>query len=461
MTIRWTLRIAAAALAVAAGPLVVPGTAAAVPPTSPDCKPPQQHQRITDVPWHVRRYTPERIWPLSTGAGVKVAVIDSGVDGAHPQLAGRVANGQDFLDTQPNARFDCVGHGTGVASIIAATGAPGIGFTGLAPGVEIVPLRVSEQIVVDDGQSRGNAVSPAGLAQAIDVAVASGAKVINMSIYFFAGSDVIRAAIERARRNDVVIIAAVGNAHKNEGGPDAVTYPAAYDGVVGVGSIDENGARVAESQVGPFVDLVAPGANITLAANRSGDHWIGSGTSFAAPHVAAAAALVRSRWPNLTAEQVVDRLTATASPARGGPRSDEYGYGEVDPYRAVNDRYTGGSPQPAEGLAWSGQDAAAVREQARRERAWRLAAAAVGVAVGLSVVVLAAVWLVPRGRRRRWLPGNAAPATRPDPAEETATYAWSLGTPPTFAHPDRAEDEEIVRQVRARRAARGRPAPPR
>jgi hypothetical protein len=162
----------------------------------------------------------------------------------------------------------------------------------------------------------------------------------------------------------------------------------------------------------------------------------------------------------MTAEEVVERLTATASPARGGPRSDEYGFGEIDPFRAVNDGFTGGRPQPAEPLAAAGDNAAATRDQARRNRAWRVAAVAIAVALGLAVAVLAVVWVVPRGRRRRWQPGRVLLPGESYEADAAATFAWSLGPPPALAHPDRAVDEELVRQIRSRRARMSRPEPP-
>ena len=171
------------------------------------------------------------------------------------------------------------------------------------------------------------------------------AKVINISAYYYVDDPLVRAAIAYARQNDVVVVAAVGNGHSNTPGEkDPTPYPAAYDGVLGVGSIDESGARASDSQVGPYVDLVAPGVRITMAANRSGDYWVAQGTSFAAPLVAAAAALFRARFPGMKADEVVRRLEATADPVRGGPRSDEYGYGEVDPYRAVNEVTAKGKP---------------------------------------------------------------------------------------------------------------------
>jgi len=445
-----SLALVTALTACAAAPAFAVRPAFAIPPTSPDCKPPQTHRLIPEAPWHLRRYAPQRIWPLTNGAGVTVAVIDSGVDGAHPQLQGRVDAGKDFLDNQPTAGFDCVGHGTAVASIIAGVPRNGIGFSGIAPGVRILPIRVSERILVDSTERQGASVNFAELARAITYAVDQGARVINLSLYHFTDDKQVRDAIADARRRDVVIVAAVGNSHNQAGGEkDRTPYPAAYDGVIGVGAIDENGVRVPESQVGPFVDLVAPGANVTVAANRSADHWVVEGTSFAAPHVAAAAALLRSRWPTMKADQVVRRLLATADPARGGPRSDGYGAGEVDPYRAVNETHASGTPQRAEPLPVNRQERAAA-QAAARARVQRVAGWLTGGALLLTALIFVLAWILPKGRGRRWRPG-ATPVSTPAEAAEAGMYSWSLGPAPALAHPDRAVTEEFARELRQRR----------
>jgi type VII secretion-associated serine protease mycosin len=447
------MRYALALLVAALGVLAPVRPAYAIPPTSPDCKAVQNHRLITETPWPVRRYQPDRIWPLSTGTGVTVAVIDSGVDAGHPQLAGRVDAGKDFLDNRPSAGFDCVGHGTGVASIIGATPREGVGFVGLAPGVRILPVRVSERSeVTADGGSQGASVDSGGLAQAIRFAVDQHARVINMSIYQFVDDQRVHDAVDYARAHDVVVVAAAGNAHDTTAGAvDPTPYPAAYDGVVGVGSIDQSGARSADSQVGPYVDLVAPGSDVTMAANKSGDYWVGEGTSFAAPYVAAAAALVRSRWPAMSADDVVRQLEGTADTVPGGPHRGAYGYGEVDPFRAVNEVISKAKPEQAAPLARPVRDVAAERAAASRARTLRLAGwFAVAVVVVIGLVFLLA-WVLPRGRRRQWRAGETPVSAPAAPDDDSGMYSWSLGPPPAIPNPDRAVDEELVRILRERR----------
>ncbi|MCA2214982.1 type VII secretion-associated serine protease mycosin [Jidongwangia harbinensis] len=363
-------------------------------------RPPAPAAVRTAVPAEVRRFDVPSLAALATGAGVRVAVVDSGVDAAHPQLRGRVAAGRDFLRGGPGGREDCVGHGTGVASVIAAAAVDGTGFQGLAPGATIVPVRISEQEQID-GEAVGAQGSAADFARAIVWAAdpAGGdAQVINLSLAMTADDAGVRRAVARAVAAGVVVVAAVGN-RAGEGNP--TPYPAAYPGVIGVGAVAADGTRSEFSQRGRYVDLVAPGAGVTVAAPGSGHRPV-DGTSYAAPFVAGAAALVRERFPRATPEQVARRLFATADPAPGGGRSAEYGFGVVNPYRALTETLgplRERSPEPAVVFT---DDPAAVAVRARRDAAQRraLLLAGGGVAGMVLAVVVAGVWR--GGRRRGW-----------------------------------------------------------
>ncbi|BCJ49163.1 hypothetical protein Asp14428_06380 [Actinoplanes sp. NBRC 14428] len=277
--------------------------------------------KVSDAqPYEDQLFAPERLAPFATGAGVRVAVIDSGVDATHPQLRGQVAAGRDFLHGNADGRQDCVGHGTAVASIIAATPRQSAGLRGLAPGATVVPVRVSEQVDTDRGSAPSGPASPAKFAQAIDWAAdpARGdADVINMSLVMTDKSEAVRAAVARAVDRGVVVVAAAGNhGAPDEGNP--TPYPAAFPGVIGVGAINADGVRGDFSQHGEYVDVMAPGVGVTIAARRSG-HTSGQGTSYATPFVSATAALVRQRFPSLTPAQVARRILATADPAPAAP----------------------------------------------------------------------------------------------------------------------------------------------
>jgi type VII secretion-associated serine protease mycosin len=409
--------IAAVVVAVSA-PLVVGGPAVAAPPTGA-CQgtPDPAHEVVTELPWAQQLLDLNRTWPHSTGAGVTVAVVDSGVDADHPQLRGKVLPGADFyLVGNLPGNFDCVSHGTGVASIIAASPAPGIGFRGVAPDARILPVRITDRELSDNGEA--TPINPDVVGQGIRYAADNGADVINLSLSGHGDYRAIGAAVAYARAKDVLVVAAVGNRADWGALP---SFPAAYDGVLGVGSLTIAGERAAGSQVGPYVDIMAPGEDV-LAATRVGGHDYWAGTSFAAPFVAGVAALVRSAWPDLTASEVADRILATADPAPGGRDSAAYGAGIVDPYRAVTEDLTDAGPLMVPPVVESPPDHAAMREAAWW--AGTSAAAKIGTGLVLLAIVVAAVlgWFLPRGNRRGWYAGRApappAVANRSEPPDQ-------------------------------------------
>lgn len=264
------------------------------------------------------------VWRSSTGANVVVAVVDSGVDARHADLAGRVLAGADFTGNAANGQVDVSAdaHGTSVAGVIAGTGrgAGGQAVTGLAPGAEILPVRVAD----------GAAADPVAMAQGIDYATKHGARVINISMCMPALNPQVRDAVAAAIQSDIVVIAAAGN--------DALTgnrpkYPAALPGVLAVAGTDAAGNRWPNSESGDYISLAAPAVGI-YTAGAQGGYLTATGTSFAAPQVAAAAALLRSAYPGENATQIINRLTGTAT-SNGHGRTPELGYGIVNPSRAL------------------------------------------------------------------------------------------------------------------------------
>ena len=357
----------------------------------------------TATPYEARLYDLPRLASLATGRGVRVAVVDSGVDARHPQLTGRVDTGRDLLHGDPTGRQDCVGHGTGVASIIAARPVDGVPFHGLAPQATVVPVRISEREQIG-GERVGVDGSPAAFARAIAWAAdpaGGNAQVINLSLVLTDDDAAVRRAVARAVAAGVVVVAAAGNV-----GPAGPTpYPAAYPGVIGVAAVTAGGVRAAFSQRGAHVDLAAAGDGVTVAAPGAG-HRTGQGTSYAAPYVSATAALILQRFPAATPAQVQRRLIATADPAPGGVRSDDYGYGLLNPYRALTETLGSQAPVspgpavlPADGPA---AVALRVRRDRARDRALIVGAAGAGAVTvaGLLAVVLR------RGRRRGWRPAG-------------------------------------------------------
>jgi type VII secretion-associated serine protease mycosin len=391
--------VIALVITLAIGPVAGPAAASAAIRAAAACtSSPPAANVIADVPWPQARYDLAALSQISQGAGVTVAVLDSGVDIVNPQLAGQVVAGGDMIDSTGDGRTDCVGHGTAVASIIAARPMPGAGLSGLAPAARILAVRVSDRI--DNGEGVTGPGDLRDLIEGINEAVRRRPGVINLSISTGADDPDLRAAIQSALDADIVVVAAAGNYHDRG---DPRPYPASYDGVVGVGAIAADGQRVAKSQVGSYVDIVAPGDGVIGAAPRSG-HLSYQGTSFATPFVAATAALIRSRWPQLDRTEVVRRLLATADPAAGARPSPDYGYGVVNPMRALTELLppvpgvVAVTPTPVvrPGLGRLSQRPAPTP--------LALAAAAVLVLAAAAVVTLAAA--MPAGRRRRWRPGR-------------------------------------------------------
>ncbi|WP_370948058.1 type VII secretion-associated serine protease mycosin [Amycolatopsis sp. cg5] len=279
------------------------------------------------VPWAQQQLAPQRVWPLTRGEGVVVAVVDTGVDGSIPQLAGgKVQRGVDL--TSPGngpADSDCFGHGTFLAGIIAASASPDTGFAGVAPGVTILPIRCATS-------GEAGALTPGGMAKGIRQAVDSGANVINISASTTLQDGDLAAAVRYAVERDVVVVASAANGAKDG---DPVTYPASYPGVIAVGAVDVNGQRADFSQTGPYLSLMAPGVDVISVGPKGAGHWQGSGTSYAAPFVTAAAALVRAYRPSLTAAQIKHRLEVTANHPPVAMPHPAVGWGTVNLLAAV------------------------------------------------------------------------------------------------------------------------------
>ncbi|MER6765089.1 MULTISPECIES: type VII secretion-associated serine protease mycosin [Amycolatopsis] len=417
----------ATVLTVASLPFVLGGGPARAAPPAGACTNAQPaHPEITAQPWAQQMLAPESAWRYTRGGGVVVAVVDSGVDADHPQLRrpGKVLPGRDFVAGQDlPGSFDCDSHGTAVASIVAADPVPGVGFRGVAPDAAVLPVRVSDQDLTDQGQIQR--INPQTVASGIVYAVGQGARVLNLSMSGTADFPAIREAVAYAVASDVVVVAAAGNAQQ-DASTKLPSYPAAYPGVLGVGAVDIDGARASSSQIGPYVGLVAPGAKV-LAATRVDGHAYDDGTSFATPFVAGTAALVRAAWPNLSAPEVIRRLEATASPARGGQASDAYGAGLVNPYRAVTD---GMNLAPSAGIP--AYHPAPVDRAAAAHAEWLRSSAstaswlAFGGAGALLLVVLIVV-VLRRGRRRGWRASRAAALPAEPVAEELPDQVSLLG----------------------------------
>ncbi|MFI6055933.1 type VII secretion-associated serine protease mycosin [Streptomyces violascens] len=306
---------------------------------------PAQAESTRAKEWFLDAMKADEIWRSSTGKGITVAVIDSGVDANNPDLKGQVLPGKDFAQGQPgDEHTDYEGHGTGMAGLIAGTGAygGGNGAFGLAPGAKILPVRMpkpgdaANQAEVEE---RFNTVAP----QAIRYATDQGAKVINLSLEVSEGSPQLTAAVKYALDKGVLIFAAVGNSGE---GANEVMYPAATPGVVGVAAVGKDLRRTAESEHGAQVDLAAPGDDMVHPCKSETGLCRTHGTSDATAIASASAALIWSKHPEWTNNQVLRvMLNTIGAPTDGAKRNDSIGYGIVRPRVALENP---GDPGPAD-----------------------------------------------------------------------------------------------------------------
>lgn len=295
---------------------------------------PAQADSIRSQQWHLDAMHADEMWKTSTGAGVTVAVIDSGVDADVPDLRGQVLEGKDFSGLPGNANTESKGHGTRMALFIAGSG-KGAGAFGLAPGAKILPLHASGTNFKTDSQS---------ISSAIRYAADSNAKIINISKGSPGESPEEADAVHYALSRGKIIFAAVGNSGDKA---NLVEYPAAFPGVVGVSAVDRQIKAAPWSQSGPQVVLAAPGADMVApCTNGTSGLCTGDGTSDATALASASAALIWSVHPDWTANQVLRVLINTAGgPANGEKRSDTIGYGVVRPRIALQNP---GDPGPAD-----------------------------------------------------------------------------------------------------------------
>ena len=249
--------------------------------------------------------------PLPDASTVKVAVLDTGIDATHPDLAGRItAYNHDGTST-----LDIIGHGTHVAGIIAANPNNRVGIAGICTP-ELHIWKIFGDTPADDGEYY---VDELMYQRALNAARNAGVRVVNLSIGGVMRSRTEELLFRRLVQSGAVVVAAMGNEFE-DGNP--TEYPAAYPGVVAVGAIDEASRRASFSNTGRHIDLSAPATNIlstlpmkTSPARKKVDTKYGawSGTSMATPHVTAGAALIISKQPGWTPTQVADRLKTTAT----------------------------------------------------------------------------------------------------------------------------------------------------
>ncbi|MFE5892701.1 type VII secretion-associated serine protease mycosin [Streptomyces sp. NPDC056462] len=352
--------------------------------------------------WALDAMHTEEAWQTTKGKGITVAVLDTGVEADHPDLAGNVLMGKDMVGFGAE-RGDraWARHGTAMAGIIAGHGhgaGNGDGVMGIAPEAAILPVRV----ILEDGDparakarsSRGNA-----LAEGIRWAADHGADVINLSLgddsksaHPEAGED---EAVQYALKKGSVVVASAGNGGEKG---DHISYPAAYPGVIAATAVDKFGTRASFSTRRWYATVSAPGVNVVIA-DPDHKYYEGWGTSAAAAFVSGAVALVKAAHPGLTPAQIKKLLEDTARNAPADGRDDSRGYGFIDPAAAIKEasRMERKKLQPAaygEEYFGSGPDASESGDDAS---SWTAPLA--GGAGGLLLVSAVVVWRGRRGRR--------------------------------------------------------------
>ncbi|MEJ8653156.1 type VII secretion-associated serine protease mycosin [Streptomyces sp. MS1.AVA.3] len=301
-----------------------------VPLNSGECK--FGTDNIAETPWSLQRLLTNQLWANGRmkGQGIRVGVIDTGIDAGNKQLQGAIGSGgQSFVKGKPTE--DKVGHGTKVAGIIAARPIQGSGFFGIAPKATVIPFQQTSE------EKPGTAES---LAKAINKAVAEGVDIINISQG--TGADrrflpTLEQAIQNAARKNILVVASAGNGGADGGEKDM--YPAAfsddYPNVLAVAASDRNNERAPFSQSGKFVQIAAPGVDM-VSTVPDGGNCVDQGTSFAAPYVSGAAALLKAKHKSWTPQKLIWHLEQTAERVRKD-RDDFIGWGVVDPVAALND----------------------------------------------------------------------------------------------------------------------------
>ncbi|MFH9044507.1 S8 family serine peptidase [Streptomyces sp. NPDC017966] len=288
--------------------------------------------------WYLEPMQAEQMWKVSTGKGIKVAVLDSGVNPRTDSLKGQVLVDEVPEEVAYGATDDYDGHGTNMAELIAGTGANG-GIQGLAPGAKIVPYRIQLKEQSEGTEKRKTATA----AEAIRAVADTDAQIVSMSFGSNIAYPEIEAAVKYAASKGKLLISSVGN-----DGDEFVGYPAAYPYVLGVSSIDESSKVSDFAAYGQYVDLVAPGENIPAYCRPDFTTYCHDlqGTSQATAITAASAALIWSAHPDWTANQVTRALIDTAGRkwAKDKP-TQKAGYGTIRPRAVLADpNYDAGDP---------------------------------------------------------------------------------------------------------------------
>jgi type VII secretion-associated serine protease mycosin len=373
---------------------------------------PAAAETIRELSWFIEAMHVADAHRISRGDQVTVAVVDTGVDGGHPDLKGRVLPGIELgdkasPDPRGDGRTDSDGHGTGMASLIAGSGHGVNSVLGIAPQARILPVRIA--------QTKNGSFQPADVYQGVRWAIDHGADIVNMSLGGERSTDAPwkKQLVDYAISKDVVLIAAAGNTGQ---GDRRVAEPASIQGVVSVSGITRSGRFWKGSARGPEVVVSAPAERLPMAAPSSvsdSGYVLADGTSGATALVSGVAALIRSAFRDISANDVINRLIRTAEDRGPAGRDEEYGYGVIDARAALEGDVPSVAHHPLVSPEAASSGEAAVARLAGRRTSQR-ALVVVGGFLGtvLLLVVVALLWHLAR-RSRQIVVAGAAPGIGP------------------------------------------------
>ncbi|MFJ4045616.1 S8 family serine peptidase [Microbacterium sp. NPDC089987] len=334
-----TVALASALLGAPASAAATPSSAASIVPAATGACEPGTVVFSPEAPAALAALGAEEANRLATGAGVVVAIVDSGIDAGNPHLAGVVTGGIDLVGDgeRGDGLSDTTGHGTAIAGQIAAQPVAGSGVVGLAPDARLLSVRVFRSDSQQDVE-KGFGPSSQRTADGIHWAADNGADIISVSMSQVSDSVELRSAVEHAAAVGALVVASGGNRVSDPEAEDGPRFPAAYEQALGVSAADADGLATDSSIHGPQVDVTAPGGNVLTAATGGGDCLFASdapASSFATGYVSAAAALVAQAHPDDPPAGWAYRLTATALRADADNRDDVNGWGFIQPVAAI------------------------------------------------------------------------------------------------------------------------------
>ncbi|MFZ4841581.1 S8 family serine peptidase [Mycetocola saprophilus] len=411
---RWLAVVGCAAM-LGTGAVVFPAAAGISPAIADDACTPGVIGRIAGPPSALTQLEATPAVPGRTGAGVTIAVVDSGIDVTRPQLADALVGGISLINDgeRPDGFGDPNGHGTAIAGLIAARPAPGSGVIGLAPEAKLLSVRVYRD-TDKEADKDGFGLDAGRMAEGIRWATAHGAQIISVSLSDDLDTPELRAAVTEASAAGSLVVASAGNRTTTRNVTDSPRFPAAYPEALAVTAVDTVGAPNDSSIHGDHIEVAAPGQDVLTTATGAGDCRYSvdaPSTSFATGYAAAAAALVAQAYPSETPREWAYRLMATADRPNADKPDPLRGWGLIRPFDAIALHPDTDTRGPASPFVETNRPPAQQQTAQLKVHAsdtplkTAMSAATVGGSIVLAILAIAGLgWVLVR--RRRDTPGR-------------------------------------------------------